>query len=1303
MSHAPKPTAEQAETKPGKTDQHPVKSISIVKRCLVVTATCLMTLVTLVSLLLFTHVGNTLLWHQLRNALPPLDGELTEGQLMTGWKIRNLSWQDHQIAFQADDITLKWQPGKLLTRQLPVQLVEVKNVSLVIQPTTATTTTTTTTEPSEQISGETAMTIPLDILINQINIQNVDVTVSGTMISLETFTASARLQNSQLFIPDVRADNLRVLLTDQESTTPAPKVLTPKKPTPTGIDLSTITLPEVNLPIPVSLENFTLTNARYQQGNIDETLKTLKLSFNWQANHIDDLKLEAEQTRATILLSGEIQLSERYPLNLNLNATILDDFNIPDLAAIKGDNLSLEASGDLGQLQLRLATQGSINSSLEGNIGPLAPNFPLNFVLKWPELQWPLQKKTPGFSASNGFARMTGNLNQYQFSLDTAVKVAEQPTTQLRLNASGSLQQLTIETLSLSLADEKNRTEKPLQLTGNLDWKEGISWQGQIQLSQLKPALWLPDIPGMLNGKINTQFIMTDGSWQLSIPELNIKGTLLNSPLELTGKLKADSQTRSMALLPFRVNIQNLYATLGDNRLDVIGHIAEQVSMTAKLDAKSLDTITPRLKGSLQGRVKLTGSDENPTLLFNFDSPSIDVQQTRIDRLQVNGKLAKATLLEGKITVAAAALHSGNIQLEKLLFNASGSERHHQISLKTRGEPVSGELQVTGRWQGAQGKQPGKWQGQLASARVITLVDNWSLEQPVNLLLNATDETVKLADQCWLAKPARLCIDASTFSANRGTTRFQLSDFNLSNLKPLLPGNLDWQAVLSASGDIQWDSKRDSGHPMAHIQIQTTPGEVTGDSDNPVSLKYQTLATIIKLNKDDLQAALDFDSKQLGIAHINLAIDNLQSDQTLSGQARLQAMHLNVLQPLIPDIGNIAGILSADTRMGGTLKAPLLFGNLTLRDGRLTAKQEMVTVSNLITELNMDGNKGKVSGSMKVGDGKLDLSGNLDWQQMPPSGVVTIQGQNLGAKVPGMLQLRASPDLKLTIGKAQTLTGNITIPWARVNIKQLPRQAVKPSDDVVIITPGTRETVLHAGLPFSMDVNVVLGNDIKIDAYGLKSDLGGHLLLDLQPGKPLVADGSIQLINGGYHQFGQDLLIKEGNIIFSGPLTNPYLAVNAIRNPDSIEGDVSVGIQVSGPPSRPTFSIYSDPPMPQQDQWSYLLRGRGIDDGDSSAVQSMLIDFGVSQFGGVVTSIGKKIGLSDVTLDTQGSGDDTQVTIGGTVAPGLRVQYGAGVFNSIAEVKVRYELMPRLYLQAISGLAQAVDLFYQFKIETGKK
>lgn len=1264
---------------------------SLAKKCALTITTIFIALLALASLLLFTHAGNILIWRQLSNALPALRGELTEGQLLSGWNIKNFRWQDSQITFRADNITFEWQPRKLFSRQLLVQRLEVKGVTLEIQ------TKTEETKPSELLTVDTTINIPLDILVNQINIQDINVIVSGTKISLETFKATAHLQNNQLFIQKALADNLQVVLTDPKKVTSSTKTQFPKKQDLKGIDLSTIALPEIKLPIPINLENFTLTNARYQQGDIDEVLEVLELSFNWQATHISSLKLRADQTRARILLSGEIQLSKYYPLELNLDATILDDFNISELAAIKGEKLSLEVSGDLAQLQLQLSTEGSINTTIKGNIGPFAPSFPLNIALKWSELQWPLPVKLPEFSASNGIVKITGDLNQYRLLLETSIKMAEQPVSHLSLNAYGSLDHLNIDELSLNPADANRLSEKPLNFIGNVSWKDGINWQGKINLSNLRPELWLPITPGVLNGKINTRFTMTDNSWQLNIPELNINGSLLNKALEVTGKLEVNSRIKTMAALPFNVNIHSLYATLGENRFRINGQIAERLSLKAKLDAKTLSELAPNVKGSLQGSLELTGSDEHPKLLFSFDSPSMDYQQTNINQLQIRGELIKTTLLEGNAHIGVRSLQHGDIQLNQLLLKARGNELGHQISFTTQGEPISGELLINGVWRGTN-KSNEKWQGQLASARVITPVDNWLLEKPVTILLNVLGD-VTLTKQCWLANPGKLCVDPSQFSANRGATRFQLSNFNLSNLNSFLPGNLTWQAILSSSGNIQWNS----GHPTAHIQIQTTPGEITSNSDHPVSVKYQQLSTTISLNNNDLNAEFDFNSEQLGSAHVSLAVENMQNDQKLSGKARIQDMHLYFLQPLIPDIRNIDGVLSADTHLGGTLKAPLLFGNLKLSEGKIIAKQEMVTISSLTTELNVDGNKGEINGSMKVGDGDVKLSGHLDWQQIPPTGVIIMKGQNLGAKIPGILQLRASPDLKLTIGKTQTLTGNITIPWARVRIKQLPKQAITPSNDVVIITSETKETLMHAGHPFFMDVNIALGKDIKIDAYGLKSNLAGRLLLNVHPGKPMIADGSIQLINGRYHQFGQDLLIKEGNIIFSGPISSPYLAVNAIRNPENIEDNVIVGILVSGPPIRPEFSIYSAPSMSQQEQWSYLLRGHGFDEGDSSAVQSMLIGFWASQFDGAVTSIGEKFGFSDVTIDTQGSGDNTQVTIGGTIAPGLRVQYGAGVFDSIAEVKVRYELMPRLYLQAISGVARAIDLFYQFKIETGKK
>ncbi len=144
---------------------------------------------------------------------------------------------------------------------------------------------------------------------------------------------------------------------------------------------------------------------------------------------------------------------------------------------------------------------------------------------------------------------------------------------------------------------------------------------------------------------------------------------------------------------------------------------------------------------------------------------------------------------------------------------------------------------------------------------------------------------------------------------------------------------------------------------------------------------------------------------------------------------------------------------------------------------------------------------------------------------------------------------------------------------------------------------------------------------------------------------------------------------------------------------------MTVGVRVTGPATKPEIKVYSEPQMAQSEQLSYLLRGKGLQTGgEDGGFNGLLVAGAVSQANGVVSSIGEALGMSDVSLDTAGSGDDTQVTLSAYLLPGLQFQYGVGVFSPIAEFKLRYEVLPRLYLQAMSGVAQAVDVFYRFTL-----
>ena len=46
-----------------------------------------------------------------------------------------------------------------------------------------------------------------------------------------------------------------------------------------------------------------------------------------------------------------------------------------------------------------------------------------------------------------------------------------------------------------------------------------------------------------------------------------------------------------------------------------------------------------------------------------------------------------------------------------------------------------------------------------------------------------------------------------------------------------------------------------------------------------------------------------------------------------------------------------------------------------------------------------------------------------------------------------------------------------------------------------------------------MEVDVVLGDDVKVDAYG-KSGLEGHIQINMEPAKAMSAQGSIDLVDG---------------------------------------------------------------------------------------------------------------------------------------------------------------------------------------------
>lgn len=351
--------------------------------------------------------------------------------------------------------------------------------------------------------------------------------------------------------------------------------------------------------------------------------------------------------------------------------------------------------------------------------------------------------------------------------------------------------------------------------------------------------------------------------------------------------------------------------------------------------------------------------------------------------------------------------------------------------------------------------------------------------------------------------------------------------------------------------------------------------------------------------------------------------------------------------------------------------------------------------------INFNGTSSVMNGQINTPEGYLNIDGDADWRNIDAwRAKIMARGNNLRVSLPPMIKIDVQPDIVFDASPSLlTLNGSVTIPWARITVQELPESAVSASSDVVMLDSDLKPIEEKApSIPIQTNLDIKIGNDVRLDAFGLKARLTG-LLKVIQNKHGLSLNGQVDIPAGRFRAYGQDLIVRKGQIQFSGPADQPFLNLEAIRNPDNTADDVIAGVKVTGLADKPKVEIFSEPAKTQQEALSYLLRGEGLDSGDANGSQmtSMLIGLGVAQSGQLVGKIGETFGVSDLAVDTQGVGDSSQVVVSGKITNDLQVKYGVGIFDSLATLTLRYRLMPKLYLEAVSGVNQALDLLYQFE------
>ena len=384
-----------------------------------------------VSLLGFTHQGNKWLWQQARAALPSLKGELVAGQLGYGWTLEGVGWQDELVDVMVERAVLNWDLGKLLQGKLWIKSLTVTHPVVKVAES----------EPVQEEPSEPFVwrPLPLRIQVDSLQVTDLDLAVPGVGVTLTSLDIGATLSRQGLIVRGPVLDGLTVTLAE---TPPADAAKPAAAKAQKATNAAPIALPAITLPFPIQLEGLTATRFRYQQGELNEGLDTLRLSASGKEERIEVRELSLRHAMADVALKGHIRLTEDYPLELTLDAKarkgLLD-------GKLKGGQATLILGGSVGKLALDLQAKGPVAANLKGSLAALNPDLPFDLGLEWQRLGWPLHKPAkdePSYQLDKGSLTAKGKLSGYQFALNTAGKGTDVPPFKLALTGKGDLEQL---------------------------------------------------------------------------------------------------------------------------------------------------------------------------------------------------------------------------------------------------------------------------------------------------------------------------------------------------------------------------------------------------------------------------------------------------------------------------------------------------------------------------------------------------------------------------------------------------------------------------------------------------------------------------------------------------------------------------------------------------------------------------------------------------------------------------------------------------------------------------------------------
>ncbi|WP_308498872.1 translocation/assembly module TamB domain-containing protein [uncultured Anaerobiospirillum sp.] len=807
------------------------------------------------------------------------------------------------------------------------------------------------------------------------------------------------------------------------------------------------------------------------------------------------------------------------------------------------------------------------------------------------------------------------------------------------------------------------------------------------------------DSTGIASGVQAKPATMLEQIFSKDLPEVMANVRFIRGEVHLNGHKASFDIEDVVGDIHNGFRVDSLRVTQSENTVIASGKVAPNgADLSAVIDIKNLEYIYPKLLGGVSLFINSTGSLQDLNFEISGSAPRIKYGDTVLRKVILNAgfntqtRALNLTALADRVRLTKALAANRNC-----FIDLSGTPLRHNLSASCGGAS-SAYVTVDGSL---------NFLDKLYTANLLELylstdkAGSISLETPVFADIDFGKVKGSVTPIELTGEIGKIHVAKTEFEKDNLKTSVQINDFDVSSLSVFMPEGMSMRVPLQASADVELIN----GKPNIDLRVDSADGYVfhevgagvVYDSFNLTShigqnIMHNTVNMKLRGGRGEIDSVLD--------------IKNPATDAKLAGYFKIIDFDLETLSNVGRSFTELKGMVNLDSKIGGNLSSPLLVGNMTAK-GSAVPRYDVGQVNDFDFKVGLNGQRGDLDGTIVLNGGSLKLDGDLDWST-GADGSLVAQAKKLPLFLVGYGTAVADINTKVTLGEVLDISGDVEINTARITVHDVAASGKSvSSDEILVPDDGSLSLMQKAREPqfkSTIDLGVKFGDDVRFAAMGMvKGNLAGGIdIYKKLEHKDIRSAGEIRVVDGTADVYGRKFNFATARVIFNGEIANPTLNVEVVADPESIEGDVVVGARVTGTAQAPDIKLFSKPSMSENEVLSYILYGHGLDKNvanQDSNNSNMILGLGVSGLSGLAQGVAGAFGVDNVQLGTQGRGDNTQVEVQGYVTRKLRLSYGYGVFNSVGEFKIRYELIRNLYAEFVSSIDQAVDIIYSFEFD----